>query len=177
MVTQRPLEPLFMVRVHAGQPLTRIVFPMALTVRRLVPADLDALVPLFGAYLDFYFVARRPADEKSFLENRIASNDSTALGAFEGPTMAGFALCHHTWNSLRLAPAWILHDLFVDPDHRRRGVARELLRAVRRTAGTAGACEVVLGTAHTNSAAQALYEREGYHLDTVFRVYVLDLQA
>lgn len=113
----------------------------------------------------------------NFLTQRLEANDSTCLGAFSGGELAGFALCHHTQNSLRLAPAWILHDLFVSPAHRRHGVAGALLGAVHARAAAAGACEVVLSTAHQNTAAQALYAKHGYREDTAFRVYVRDLRS
>jgi len=146
-------------------------------IRQLTPADLDRLEPLFAAYLDFYGVTQPPQAQHAFLASRLAANDSAAFGAFDDSgQMTGFALCHFTHNSLRLAPAWILHDLFVAHDNRRRGTARQLLRAVHTAARTAGACEVVLSTARTNTAARSLYEDAGYHLDEVFHTYVFDLR-
>ena len=149
---------------------------MPINVRQLSSADVRLLAPLFGAYLDFYRVPRHPAAEDTFLDERLASSHSTALGAFDGTVLAGFVLCHHTWSSLRLAPVWVLHDLFVQPSHRRHGIARALLHAVQEKAAAAGACEVVLSTAHENRSAQALYENEGFRLDKEFRVYVRDLR-
>ena len=145
-------------------------------IRRLTPADLDALAPLFASYLDFYRVAQSSEDQRQFLAERLAAEDSAAFGAFgESGRMTGFALCHLAHNSLRLAPAWILHDLFVDPQSRRKGSARQLLDAVHEAARAAGACEVILSTAHDNRAAQALYESAGYRHDQVFRTYVRNL--
>ena len=115
--------------------------------------------------------------ETTFLAQRLEADDSTCLGAFAGGELAGFALCHQTHNSLRLAPAWILHDLFVSPDHRRQGTAEALIKAVHASAKAAGACEVALSTAHDNKTAQALYEKHGYAMDTKFRVYVRDLRS
>jgi Acetyltransferases len=149
---------------------------MAITIRPLLPVDLPRLSPLFGAYLDFYVVPRQAEKESSFLAQRLGADDSTCLGAFVGGELAGFALCHHTHNSLRLAPAWILHDLFVSPAYRHQGVAESLLGAVQTRAAAAGACEVVLSTAHQNTAAQALYTKHGYREDTAFRVYLRDLR-
>ena len=148
---------------------------MAITVRPLTAADADFVAPLFGAYLDFYGVDRNPAAEKTFLEARLSAADSTGLGAFVDGKVVGFTLCHHAYNSLRLAPAWILHDLFVSPEHRRNGIAEALIEAVHTRAKAAGACEVILSTAHGNKNAQALYEKLGYAMDTKFRVYVRDL--
>jgi ribosomal protein S18 acetylase RimI-like enzyme len=145
-------------------------------IRQLTSADLDALAPLFAGYLDFYRVEQRPEDQRGFLSARLAATDSVAFGAFdEAGTMTGFALCHFAHNSLRLATAWILHDLFVVPEARRHGTARALLGAVHAAARASGACEVVLSTAHDNRGAQGLYESAGYKRDEVFRTYVRDL--
>ena len=145
-------------------------------IRRLTPADLDALAPLFASYLDFYRVTQPPQHQRQFLAARLAAEDSAAFGSFgESGDITGFALCHLAHNSLRLAPAWILHDLFVDPRSRRQGSARQLLDAVHNAARAAGACEVVLSTAHDNRAAQALYKSAGYQQDKVFRTYVRNL--
>ena len=149
---------------------------MAITVRLLTAADAAPLAPLFGAYLDFYRAARDPSAEAAFLKARLSAADSTGFGAFTDGELSGFALCHHTFNSLRLAPAWVLHDLFVAPAHRGQGVAKALIEAVHARAKGQGACEVVLSTAHDNTTAQRLYEKEGYRLDTTFRVYVRDLR-
>ena len=150
---------------------------MAITVRLLNVADAAQLAPLFGAYLDFYHVAQDSSAEAAFLKARLSAADSTGFGAYVDGALCGFALCHHAYNSLRLAPAWILHDLFVNREHRRKGIAEALIEAVHARAKAAGACEVVLSTAHDNKTAQALYEKLGYAMDTKFRVCVRDLQA
>ncbi len=149
---------------------------MAITVRLLTAADAAPLAPLFGAYLDFYRVTRDPSAEAAFLKARLSAADSTGFGAYADGELCGFALCHHTYNSLRLAPTWVLHDLFVAPAHRGQGVAKALIEAVHVQAAAEGAFEVVLSTAHDNTTAQRLYEKEGYRLDTTFRVYVRDLR-
>jgi GNAT superfamily N-acetyltransferase len=145
-------------------------------IRPLASADLDSLAPLFAAYLDFYRVDQLPDRQRAFLAGRLAAGDSAAFGAFdESGRLTGFALCHLAHNSLRLAPAWILHDLFVAPGNRRHGTARQLLDAVHDAARAAGACEVILSTAQNNNAARSLYENAGYRPDEVFRTYVFDL--
>jgi len=70
-----------------------------------------------------------------------------------------------------------LHDLFVSPDHRRKGIAEALIETVHTRAKAAGACEVILSTAHDNANAQDLYEKLGYTMDTKFRVYVRNLNS
>jgi ribosomal-protein-alanine N-acetyltransferase len=52
--------------------------------------------------------------------------------------------------------------LAVEPSHRRRGVARALLRAGLTQAAASGAEEVFLEVAADNVAALALYRAEGF---------------
>lgn len=149
-----------------------------LVVRTATVDDVEAVARLFAGYLDFYEHPRDPADVTSYLAARIGNGDSVVLLA-EDPTRdgaaVGFAQCYPTWASLELAPAWVLYDLFVAPAARGRGVGRALLRAVAERARAAGATTAVLETAHTNTAAQALYESEGWVRDTTYRTYALEL--
>ena len=56
----------------------------------------------------------------------------------------------------------VIHRIAVDPDFRRRGVARELLRAAHRFARRAGYASCRLDVPGFNAGARALYESEGY---------------
>lgn len=76
-------------------------------------------------------------------------------------------------SSLRMRPAWILNDLFVDPAARRHGVARALMHAVSAAARRARAVYVELATQRTNRKAQALYAGQGYRRDTEFEHWEL----
>jgi ribosomal-protein-alanine N-acetyltransferase len=53
-------------------------------------------------------------------------------------------------------------DLAVAPRARRRGIARNLLRAVQGALREAGVVEIFLEVRESNRAAIALYQREGY---------------
>jgi GNAT superfamily N-acetyltransferase len=70
---------------------------------------------------------------------------------------------------------WILNDLFVADDARRRGVGAALLRTARDHAARTGAARLVLSTAVANAAAQALYEGDGWRRDTAFLHYKYEL--
>ncbi len=152
--------------------------PGGAVVRAATVDDVEGVARLFSGYLDFYARPREPADVRAYLAARIGGGDSVVLLAEDsapGGGAIGFAQCYPTWASLELAPAWVLHDLFVDPAARGRGVGRALLRAVAERARAAGATTAVLETAHTNTGAQALYESEGWARDTTYRTYVLQL--
>ena len=70
---------------------------------------------------------------------------------------------------------WILHDLCVVPEQRRRGVARALMEAARVLAAETGTEGLSLSTATDNFGAQSLYESLGYRRDKKFIYYFLAL--
>jgi ribosomal protein S18 acetylase RimI-like enzyme len=76
---------------------------------------------------------------------------------------------------VRAARTYLLNDLFVVPDARRAGVAVALMREAADFARAMGAGGMSLSTAHTNTAAQRLYESLGWKRDEQFREYNLAL--
>jgi len=80
-----------------------------------------------------------------------------------------------TLDSIALARSWILHDLYVAPVFRRRGVARMLLREARALGLRTGASLLTLSTGIDNVSAQTLYEDEGWGRDDAYYSYDLHL--
>ncbi len=150
---------------------------MTSRVRRATEHDLPVVVELFTGYLSFYEIAAPAERVSAFLADRLRRGDSVLLLAEADGSAVGFAQVFPTLSSLDLAPLWTLADLFVVPAARGTGVGRTLLRAVCDRATAAGAASVALETAHTNVAAQALYESEGFDRDTVYRVYSRSLNG
>ncbi len=64
-----------------------------------------------------------------------------------------------------------IKGLSVSPDHRRRGVARALMRAAIREARTAGARRLTLRVLAHNAAARDLYTACGFEVEGVLREY------
>lgn len=147
-----------------------------MSVTAVAVADLDALVPLFAGYLQFYQVPRSATEIHAFLLERLERGDAQLFIARDEHGMAqGFTQLYPLQSSLALAPAWLLSDLFVAPSARRQGVAEALMNAARAYAEASGACGLQLETAKTNLAGQALYERLGYVRDEVYLTYWLSL--
>lgn len=139
-------------------------------------ADLDALVPLFAGYLQFYQVPRSATEIHAFLLERLQRGDAQLFIARDEQGMAqGFTQLYPLQSSLALAPSWLLSDLFVLPSARRQGVGEALMNAARAYAEANGACGLQLETAKTNLAGQALYERLGYVRDELYLTYWLSL--
>ncbi len=139
--------------------------------------DLELAVPLFDSYRQFY---KRPPDVKkarAFLRERLKRSESVLFLAVvkEGPRRValGFTHLYPTFSSLAMRPIWILSDLFVTPEARKRGVAKALMERARRLAVETQAEGLILETATDNYPAQRLYEQLGWKRDTEFYRYTL----
>jgi GNAT superfamily N-acetyltransferase len=147
-----------------------------ITVRQATIPDLDLLVPLFDAYRQFY---RKPSDiglARQFLSERLGNHESVIFLAAESDgAVIGFTQLFPTFSSGAAARIFILNDLYVTPAARRSGTGRALLHAAARFAQAEGAVRLTLSTEVTNKAAQALYEAEGWKLQTDYWVYTLPL--
>ncbi len=148
-----------------------------MTVTRAGAAHLDALVPLFDGYRRFY---RQPSDlaaARGFLAERFAAADSVIfVASLPGvPGLAGFTQLYPFFSSVRMRRVWILNDLFVAEEARRRGVAQALMEAAHAFAAETGAASVELATERTNTSAQKLYDDLGYARDDAFWHYALPM--
>jgi ribosomal protein S18 acetylase RimI-like enzyme len=71
-------------------------------------------------------------------------------------------------------PAGVLHDIVVDPEHRRRGVGRLLLDASLAFMKSRGAPRVILWTAEQNEPAQRLFASIGFRRTMIEMTRELD---
>jgi ribosomal protein S18 acetylase RimI-like enzyme len=148
---------------------------MGIAVRLAGPDDLDLVAPLFDGYRCFYGRPSDPALARGFLKERIVRKESVIFLAELDGRPAGFTQLYRGFTSVGAARLWLLNDLFVDPAVRRCGAGGLLLDAAAAFARKDGAIRLVLSTAVTNKAAQALYERHGWKKDTDFLHYALTL--
>jgi ribosomal protein S18 acetylase RimI-like enzyme len=150
-----------------------------LKVFRASIEDVSSLAPLFDAYRVFY---GRPSDLKiaeQFLLNRLSARESVIFlcRQLSSGSLAGFTQLYPSFSSVSAGRIWILNDLFVAPEARRLRVGHMLIQAAHDHARETGALRVVLSTAHTNQAAQTLYEAIGYVRDIEFRSYSFALSG
>lgn len=145
---------------------------MSITVRQATIHDLDLVAPLFDAYRVFYGQPTDIARATQFLRERFQHHDSVVLLALDGEGEGvGFVQLYPMFSSVRTARMYLLNDLFVAPNARRRGVAATLMREAMDFARAIGASGMTLATAHTNAPAQQLYESMGWKRDEEFREY------
>jgi GNAT superfamily N-acetyltransferase len=139
-------------------------------IRRATGDDVPRLVPLFGAYREFYRQRAQPQAEQEYLVERIAREQAVVFLAERSSELVGFTLLYPSFSSISLRPIWVLNDLFVQPPERRNGVGALLLRRAVEFARSTGAEYLTLETAKDNPA-QRLYEAEGWRRDVEFLHY------
>lgn len=148
---------------------------MHATIRRASIDDLDALVPLFDAYRQFYGQPSQPGVCRDFLRARFERNESIVFLAEADDQPAGFTQLYPLFSSVRVRPVWLLNDLYVQPERRGIGAGRALLDAASEHARNTGAAYLMLETTAENTYAQGVYERYGYsRLDPGSHFYVLE---
>lgn len=147
---------------------------MELRIRQAAPDDLHELARLFDAYRQFYDQPSDVRGAREFLGERMEARQSLVIVAASDDALVGFAQLYPMFSSVRMAPIWILNDLYVDADMRRLGVGRLLLEASAAAARGAGATRLVLETARENLAARALYESAGWEEEST-QWYGIDL--
>ena len=113
------------------------------------------------------FIAATSGTEQgygSFLGTQLGEADTVLLVAERDGEVAGYSYAGmegNDWMSLR-GPAGVLHDIVVDPTHRRHGVGRKLLDATLAALRGKGAKQIVLYTGELNEEAQRLFARAGF---------------
>ncbi len=148
---------------------------LQIEILRATPADVGALAPLFDAYRQFY---KKPSNEEAarrFLFARLSKDESVLFFAQHGRDAVGFVHLYPVFSSTNLTRQWILNDLYVVPEVRKKGVAHALMDGARKFADSTQADGLMLETATDNHTAQRLYERLGWKRDEEFYRYFLAL--
>jgi ribosomal protein S18 acetylase RimI-like enzyme len=148
--------------------------PSTLTVRPAKPDDASTLGRLGALLVKLHhdldsdrFIAPGPQTERGygrFLASQLDQEDAIVLVAEERGVIVGYVyagLEGHDWMALR-GPAGVIHDIVVDPEHRRAGVGRQLLEHALEALAARGAPRVVLSTAAQNQVAQRLFASAGF---------------
>src|SRR5216683_2274205 len=93
--------------------------------------------------------------------------------AWEGPNAVGFALFFHNFSTFLGRPGLYLEDLFVQPEHRGRGVGLALLKELGRIAVERGCGRLEWAVLNWNHDALRFYERLGARPNSEWTTYRL----
>jgi ribosomal protein S18 acetylase RimI-like enzyme len=135
-------------------------------IKRITLAESELVTGLFNQYRVFYKKESDAALAEKFIRERLANNESVIFGALEsedGQLMpAGFTQLYPKYSSVSASKNWILNDLYVDSNYRKRGIGEALIKTAMTFAKNEGATFVQLETAFDNYTAQSLYEAIGF---------------
>lgn len=146
-------------------------------IRRATIDDLDLLLPLVRGYREFYRQTHDAYGERKFMAHHLSTGSSIVFLALdESGNAAGFTQLFETFSTVHLSSTLILEDLFVVHEARGTGVASALLGAAVSYARESGASGMFLETAMDNTAAQRVYERNGWSREARFYKYNASLR-
>jgi len=145
----------------------------------IIQADLqhlDIVAPLFDAYRQFYAQEPDLRKARAFIEARLAEDESVIFLALDDDGNGlGFTQLYPSYCSVEAQHVWLLYDLFVTPEARRKGIAKKLMDEAKTLGIESGAAWLKLDTAITNIPAQTLYESLGWEREEEFYAYFLQL--
>ena len=124
---------------------------------------------ILDEYRQHYGANPAPGAVATWLREQIASRRTRVYLA---GTVDGICTVAVAPAALSLRTVWLVRDLYVRPEARRRGVARALLTAVTDEARAGGAHRLSLQTESANVRAIELYARSGF--DALTEVTVMD---
>ena len=135
-------------------------------IHRATLDDLQALAHLFDLYRIFYGQKSDLAATEAFIHERLSLNESVIFVAKIDGEYVGFTQLYPTFTSVGMKRIWLLNDLYVHKDFRKKGIGEALIRHTFEYARKTGRAKVILETGSDNVQAQALYEKIGFERET-----------
>ncbi|MFF2588778.1 GNAT family N-acetyltransferase [Peribacillus butanolivorans] len=133
--------------------------------------ELDSLTELFDLYRVFYEQTSNLEGARDFLKERLTNEESVIFMAFDGDNPIGFVQLYPSFSSVSMMRSWVLNDLFVKGNARKKGFGEKLLKAAIAFAKETGAKGVSLETDKDNGHAQKLYEKIGFIRESNYFYY------
>ena len=133
---------------------------MTVSIIPVTMANLEIVLPLIAAYQTFYHATPDTERNRAHFGALVTT---PALGAQWMATThtgqaIGFVTAYRTLSSVSAAKRCLLNDLYVAPDQRGAGVARQLIVHCTNWALSEGYPGVYWETDHDNYTAQKLYD-------------------
>ncbi len=142
------------------------------TIRKADLSDLSSLGRLFNNYRIFYGQVSDIDSSIKFLQQRMSKEESVIfVSERRKREISGFVQLYPSFSSVSIKRTWILNDLFVDENHRKKGIGEALMKTAENHVRTSGARGLTLATAVDNDKAQRLYEKLGYQKNDKFFFY------
>jgi len=136
------------------------------TLRPATPADVPAILECIRRLAEYERLAHECIATEAQLRETLfgATPGAEVVLAFAGDEPAGFALWFQSYSTFLARPGLYLEDLFVYPQHRGRGLGRQLLRHLARVAVERGYGRVEWSVLDWNVDAIGFYHSIGAEL-------------
>lgn len=106
------------------------------------------------------------AQDRALVEGMRNHPTSITLFILDEGKPVGIVNAYMNFSTFKLKPFINIHDVFVMPAHRGRGLSRRLIAKMKEIAADNGCCKLCLEVRHDNIPAQACYRAEGFEDDT-----------
>lgn len=147
-------------------------------IKKATINDVGELSKLFDEYRVFYEKKSDINAAAIFLKDRIFNDESVIYISFiNEKTFTGFVQLYPIFSSTRMKRLWLLNDLFVKEEYRKQGIAEALIKKAKELAMATNSCGLILETAKPNAAANTLYLKTGWVLDTEHNFYSWKINA
>jgi ribosomal protein S18 acetylase RimI-like enzyme len=147
-------------------------------ITRASASDLSVVLPLFDGYRQFYEQVPNLDACKEYLSERLSKLESAIFLAFEevnGEKIGiGFTQLYMTFSSVTLKKFWVLHDLYVKEDFRKKGVAKMLINKSKELALENAPIGLVIESRISNQSAQHLFDSVGFVKEGEHYFYFLE---
>jgi ribosomal protein S18 acetylase RimI-like enzyme len=135
-------------------------------IKRIYNPERHLVVDLFNKYRVYYDQPDDIVLADNYIGERLKKGESVIFVALENingkDAPLGFTQLYPTYSSVRAVKNWILNDLFVEQDHRSKGIGSKLIHTAMQFAKEHNAKFVQLETGIDNYGAQKLYESIGF---------------
>ena len=128
-------------------------------VKRATLDDLNQLAVLFDEYRQFYGASSNLNLSQQFLKQRFENQESVIFIHVKDHVFTGFILLYLGFSSVACSTYYILDDVYVTPQFRRQGSAKQLIDTAIMFARHENALRISLETQKTNRESHRLYAR------------------
>ncbi|MFN0204021.1 MAG: GNAT family N-acetyltransferase [Bacteroidia bacterium] len=140
-------------------------------IKKATLADIPQLARLFDAYRVFYHKNSDIEGAESFLRERLEAGESEIFVAEQKEVLLGFVQLYPIFSSTQMKRLWLLNDLFVSPEHRKKRISIALIERAKELCQETAACGLLLETAKSNHVGNQLYPKTGFVVDNDHHYY------
>ncbi len=147
-------------------------------VIRATLSELSLLLPLFDRYRQFYEQPSELTVCEEYLRARIGREEAVIFIVVEMQqeelVALGFSMMYISFSTIGMKKFWSLHDLYVEEEYRKQGIAKMLINKCKEQAAEDNPIGVVIESRISNQSAQHLFDSVGFVREGEHYFYFLE---